>query len=105
MFHDEGCNFSLSNQTIFLEQFLKINFFLTNNLISQKLLPNSSTNQMNILPTSLVQGKIVKILYPNSCAPQCVKGVCYNEICLCKSGFSGEDCSIGKILSNQRIEK
>jgi hypothetical protein len=42
----------------------------------------------------------VKVFYPNTCVPQCVYGVCYNENCLCKNGYSGDNCSIA--LNNSK---
>ena len=67
------------NEDMFLNEFVKINFSLT---------------EKNNLPISFLSTKIV---YKNNCSQECVHGVCINESCQCQNGYMGEDCSIGKI--------
>jgi len=64
-----------SRENLFLNQFLKINFFLTSNIEN----------------TSMLSMSVVNL---NSCTPSCVNGVCSNDVCVCRYNWSGEDCSI-----------
>ncbi len=74
---ENNCFFRNSGERIFLQQFLKLTFSLT-------------------FPTPSVFSFIDKVVFPNSCEPECKHGVCYNDECICELDYMGKDCSIGK---------